>query len=357
MIPGMDLLGGADADWDWKATARAWESGFALGIFDGAETFGDAIKAIHEFDKQLALVGKNLRTDVPAIRIHAAWNNHGIIDLPLLVKRCRRYQLLAKEYPQIKIYVSWTCEYSEDTTPKQARERIAVVRTHCPSCIPVQSPMPGGATVRGVVTEWHGHSAQAKANQIVSTDGQNLFDMDARKWIQRNKKALIVFAWGMRFNLSESKEKILPPFKRTAAPNFEYLTGNFWLFREPGPEPIISDALPVVSPRLYKTFAEDMPKENARDNRPMLMDPLHGSKAEIFTLDNQKLGDLPLYPDQNPHQLERYYAGWPGGAKQYGWQLAELSIAKSGSPWGKFRIAGKWIGPVHFAFRKGSEHL
>lgn len=234
---GLDLLGGADSDWKWRESAKIWRQGYALGIFDGKETFGEAVPAIREFLRQLQDLGRDPRIWCPAIRIHACWNEHGLINPQVLRERCKEYQKkLIAIYPEIKWYISHTCEYSRRASRKELSERIKIIKKECPDAIPVQSPEPGALTLKEYTVEHHGTHAKVRKHGIASTDGQAIFDLDARAWINKNANGAIVFAWGPRCNLSEAGPRILPPHRRTAAPEPAYLESLNRLFDPPPPQ-------------------------------------------------------------------------------------------------------------------------
>lgn len=352
IIYGLDVLGAADSDWKLRELAEVWPRGFALGIFDGKETFGDAVPAVR---KVLSYMSDPVGM-VPAIRFHAGWANHKLTEIDRLKQRLPQYEKFQRDFPGIRVYVSHSCEYEKKYSPEsEVRKRVKLVRDLCPSCRVVQSIMPGAFTVPGEIIERHGGKTRAKRGEIVSTDGEALFDIDAKKWIENNAQAEIMFGWGFRFNLSEAGPRILPPHARTAAPSKEYINSVARLFYGSGvaPTPTFQGkVVPIKDPLLLKTHAEDMPNANPRDNLPLVMLKSKTPSIEVVTYTGQPIGKL-MYFDTYPGGRFRYYAGLPGGMKMYGWQIADRAQLVSGYPHVWFKQGGTFYGPVHPTFRQG----
>lgn len=351
MIPGIDCLGAADSDWSMKLTVEAWRKGFAFGIFDGKETFGAAVPAIRRLFNEFQRRGRVIEEWVPAVRIHACWNNHGLIPESQLTERCEKYKILLRLYPRVRWYISHTCEYSKMASKKELSRRVSIIKKMLPKAIPVLSPEPGAEVLAYTVIERHGDDAKVKAGQIASTDGQALFDINAKQWLGQNSKAEIIFAWGHRLNLSEAGPKILPPYKRTARPNAEYLTSLIRLFDAAPEVPTATYPLiPLSKPLLLKTHAEDMPGDNSRDNKPLLILPFQAPKVDIVTYNNIRLGEFKYYGDF-PGGMHRYYASLAGMG--YGYQIADEAIQVSGSPYCAAKHGDKYYGLFHPTFRQG----
>lgn len=288
---GLDLLGLAHPKFAVKEVLKAFPEGFAVGCFDDPKTFGDALKRIKLFLNS----GK-----VSALRVHAHWSDaHKIADMRDLQKRLPRYEKLQQEFPNIPIYVSHSCEYKEGSLA-EIRKRVELVRTLCPSCIVVQSAWQG-PTVAGVgVVEKHGPGAKCGRGQIASYDGgkkgEGVQDVDSEKWINNNRNADITFLWSPRFNLTESEK--IPRDKRTATPRARDIKGIARLGKGKGAPPIPQLPGKIVAlkkPHLWKSWAEDNPGENKRDNRPLVILKNKTASVEIVTHLNQKIGKFAYY--------------------------------------------------------------
>lgn len=351
---GNDLLGLAHEKMDVKLMIQLTPAGWAIGTFD--DPFGDVLPKL----KKMMDTGK-----YPVVRIHAHWDdNHKICPLDKLKKKLPRYEQLAKDYPKIKVYVSHSCEYNESSA-SEVKKRVDLVKQLCPSCIPVNSRWKG-ATTPGVLTESHGSKAKAKEGEIVSTDGENIYDIDVETWFKDNSKAAIIFLWGFRYNLREIPDpgqKVPKPKDRNASPNKQYTQGIIRLGSPKGsaPVPVFKDKkiTPIKSPDIWKTYAEDDQEENPltpddpRENRPVLIVKSKAKVLQIVTKDDKVIGKIPEGGKFGTNQ-NRFYSGGPGGVKLYGAEIAAKALKESGSEFVWFKDGDSYIGPVNPAFRDGS---
>lgn len=225
----------------------------------------------------------------------------------------------------------------------------------------VNTPMGGSPTVSGAVREIHGVNAMGFAGDIVSTDGQNIYDINAEAWITKNRRADISFLWGLRFNLKEQNhpdQTPPPPLKRTKAPSADYIRAVVRLADPAGvaPTPTFTGPfVPIKEPILYKSFAEDnQGSDDPRELKPVLIIPAHDSAANILTYKGQDIGKLIYFGDYQ--RLHRYYAGLRAGVNAYGAQIAETAKRVSGSEFVWFKAGGKVYGPCNPAFRQGYFH-
>jgi hypothetical protein len=339
MLVGLDLLGLGNKSWNVNETLNSFPAGTAIGCFDN--TFGDVMPHL------ITLINSG---KVAAVRGHIWWDyGHKIVPLDFLNKKLPRWEGLAKQFPNVKVYVSHSCEYSESSVTN-VQKRVDLVKQLCPSCIPVQAPM-GSPAIPGVMTEEHGKNATAGLGQIASTDGQSLFDIDAEAWINKNKFADIVFGWGARFNLSTAGNATPPPDRKNP-PSANYIISVLRLFEPKGPPPaFFAPSLVLTKPSLYKTHSEDNGVDS-RANKPCLIIPERANHVDILTHDKQLVGSFPLY-GSFLGGMWRYYSGTPNGLKMYGFQIADKAKALSGSPWVVFKANNKLYGPVHPVFRTG----
>lgn len=207
MTLGLDHLGLAHPLYPIDAVIKLIPRGWAIGCFD--DPFGNAIPNL------LRILDANV---VSAIRIHAHWSDvHAIVPIDKLTKKLPKYEQLAKQYPNVKIYVSHSCEYN-DNRLDEIKKRVALIRKLAPSCIPVNSRM-RGPLMDGVSEEHHGNVTGA----IVSMDGTDIRDINVKAFKAKNKGAILEFGWGNPFNLREYGKPAPPPMKRTKPPTPAYI--------------------------------------------------------------------------------------------------------------------------------------
>lgn len=190
---GIDLL--ALADHRFIIKPRQIPEGWAIGVMD--DPFGDVLPKL----KKLLDSGR-----FPACRIHAHWaDNHAIVPISKLKKKLPRYEELAKQYPEVKFYISHSCEYKEPSA-KKVRQRIDLIKQLAPSCIPVNS-CASGATLANVITERHGN---VYAGELLSMDGTDITEMNIKTWLKRNVAATACFIWRTQFNGRNPGEAAIP---------------------------------------------------------------------------------------------------------------------------------------------------
>lgn len=360
MILGHDFLGLGSKHWNIKETTAALPSGVAVGCFDSTwpDNFGDPYEKI----KALCKSGK-----VVAVRVQMFWSyQHKIVPLDVLRKATPRWEKLAKTFPGIPFFLSPSCEYRyrEDgrstVTTADLVQRIDVIKTLAPSCVPVLSPWLA-PVIPGVKVEHHGAKAKGKAGEFVSYDGGGPkaggFDeeMAADKWMHNNRKAMIAFCWSPIYNCSESHNK-LKPSQRTASPSGEYIKAMQRLMEPKGSAPrkgFRGAARALKAPQLWKQFAEDMQGSNSRDNKPLLV--VKSSVPVAYVLDNKgaEVAKLALYgpPGSFEGGLSRYYSGFGVGSKLYGAEIAEKALKSAGTEWVWVKVGRDVFGPFHPAFR------
>jgi len=342
---GLDLLGLASKKWKVGETLKALPQGIAIGLF-ADDTFGPL--AIPNTVKLLES-GK-----VNSVRAQLHWDyGHKIVPMDKLRALLPKWESLAKKYPQVKFYLSHSCEYKESSVV-EIKKRTSLVQQLAPSCISVQTPMKSPIIPDGGIVEVHGQQP-GKAGQLCSTDGEALFNMDAEKWNNASQYAAIRFAWGERCNGAEA-HNTLKPQQRTAFPDAKYLKSLLRLMAPKGipPTPVFDAAaiVPVKKPLLMKSHAEDNPGDSVRDNRPLLMLKQKTPEVSIVTFDNKVIGKLKYFAPYPP-DLYRFYSGLPGAINLYGYEIAEKAAQISGSEWCWVRQGKKYFGPIHFAFRVG----
>lgn len=339
---GLDLLGLGDNDWDLKSTIKAWPKGFALGFF-ADETFGKDV-----MQKVVKLVRE---CEIPAIRPHLNWSDdHSLPPLSKIQKLAPKWQAFAVMNPNVRVYVSPTCEY-DSTNLKAIKAMLDLTARLCPSCTVVQSVSKKGVTIPGYMVERHG-KVVVKAEQIISYDGgvkgEGLFDIDALAWAKANSAAEIMFSWGPRCNGTEKTK--LPRPKRTAFANGDYIKGLARLLMSVGNPPTPTfNSTPLKKPLLYKSFAEDQDGPNSRDSKPLVILPKKTSFVEVVTFTGAPIGKL-MYYGGYPPNLHRYYSGMSGGMGLYAYAIAAKALAVSGYEWFWIKQGKTYYGPLN-AFR------
>lgn len=341
---GRDALGLAHPLYNAKTLIETTPPGWAIGCFD--DPFGPVLKKL----RRVLSFRK-----FPAVRIQAHWSNqHNIVPIAKLKKKLPTYEKLARDFPEVKVYVSHSCEYKE-SSQAEVRKRVDLIRNLAPSCIPVNSCM-SGATMDDVITERHGDTRVKHPGDIVSTDGTNIYDIDAASYVKENAAAAICFLWGYRDNLREINDpgqQVPTPASRTASPSKQWHESVVRLGFPKG-----KTDHEYAKVKIYKTHSEDDQEDNPlepddpRENRPCLIADGKSSYAAILTLDGRSLGKL-TFGGSFVSGGFRYYAGLPGGIGLYGYEIAKKAKALSGSEFVTFKVGNKIYGPVNPAFREG----
>lgn len=333
-MKGLDLLGLAHPKWKLEPTIAAFPKDWAFGVF--AQTFGDALPRVRQFLDS----GK-----ASAFRLQAWWDNaHRIADMKYLKKELPRWESLARQYSHIPFYISHSCEYAEQNR-KEVIRRVSLVQNLCPSCKIVQTPM-HSPIVKGVgFKEEHGSKATAKAGQIASTDGNEICQMNSAKWMQDNAAAELIFGWNARFNGRHS-DTTEPPLHRDTFPNSKYIHATVRQMTPKGVAPVPQfEARRFRGNELYKVMAEDQ-KGDQRSNKPVIMLDKKVSSIDLVTFDNQVVANFRLYPDSNPHKLERYYS-----SGLWGYEIADRAFDLSGSEFVWIKCGKEFIQEIHPSFR------
>lgn len=333
-IPGQDYLGGAKYE---NEIITTHPSGYAAGFF--LDTFGDAVPII----SKLAGSGKT-----GLIRIHLEWrDNHKInsSEIPGIAKKATRIQVLAATYPNVVFQVSGVCEHTMNSIDaKRMRDGI---KAACPLCEFVNAPWTG-AILPGEINELHGdHPKKPGGVYQVSTDGNNLNDMDADAWQKTYSDAKVRFGWAPRMNLRQ-QGTTAPPKLRIAKPSSEYLKQVVRLNQPKGSAPTFSFPVkPFPKNWIYKTDAEDQQgATDDRHNKPLFISANRGS-ITIKASNGTELGTLAYYGNY-AHSLFRAYSGFANGAHLFGVQIGDK--AKEAT---RYHSVEGEVGP----FYQGSEYV
>lgn len=333
-LRGLDYLGGAMYP---QVILRNHPRGFAAGFF--AVEFGDARPVAEEMLK---------RGLTRHIRCAGMWaKDHAYNDKILVeaVKQAKRWNSLAINYPA-RIQFSPACEHQlNENNAKRWRDAI---RSAAPNLEYVNTPWTG-AILPGEINEVHGFGPQKpKTEYQVSTDGDNLNDIDASLWQDKYSDALVLFGWAPRFNLRQA-DTTEPPKQRTAKPDAGYILNVARVVMPAGTPPKFWIKVnPFPHNWIYKTDAEDKKNGDDRHNKPVFISTCR-TDVIIKASNGKAIGRLKYY-GHFAENLHRAYSGH-GGIGLYGHEIAQRAQQVSGSEWVCLYDGKRHYGPVHPAFR------
>ena len=201
-----DLLGLQHPKFKFDEILKALPKNSAVGFFH--DTFGCTPRRIW----------KLLQSDkVRAIRVHINWDyNHKIVSLKKLKAALPFYEKLALEFPNVKVYVSHSCEHNERNKVK-VENRMIMILDYAPHCIAVNSIW-RGTELSGWINEYHGMNALACKSTIASMDGVDSIPADFKWWWQDKKDAIFRFLWLPSFNMKKSFDDSTAIEKRITSP-------------------------------------------------------------------------------------------------------------------------------------------
>lgn len=216
MILGFDFLALAHPRWPLDATIKYTPKGFGIGCFDNV--FGNALPAI----KKVCASGK-----FPMVRVHLQYTSGAqkpLASLALVQDRARRYEAIALAYPGTKIYLSHTCEYT-DQEQEHVALRDAVINKIAPHCFAVDSinNCMNGTGLEEIHTDNTDPKYFTALPYSISTDGFDFAKIDPKKFKTCHAKAVYALAWYPAFNLKKSISDNTPIEKRTAIPSVSQL--------------------------------------------------------------------------------------------------------------------------------------
>jgi hypothetical protein len=340
---GIDALGLAHRLYKVETLIQTVPKEFAIGAFD--HVFGDVLPKIKK------LISSGYRT----FRIQLWWggSKHVIAPLNHTEAMAKKWERVAKAFPNCTFYLSHSCEYDESKKPEVIK-RVQILKKFAPSCIPVDSVYKG-ATSGLAIVERHG-DVTVKPGEITSTDGDNLYDLDANSWRIRNEKAALCFGWGYRFNLREINDpdqKVPPISERTASPSAQYTASVVRLL-----VPKFTINQDIKKPECWKSHAEDDQEDDPhepdekRENRPVFLSKESAQVARIYASNGQLIGELAKFgaPLGNCH---RYYSGVAGGIGLYGYEIGIKAKQISGSEIISIKVGNKVYKDINPAFREG----
>lgn len=265
-LQGYDILGLAKQD--VKMISQIIEPGKAIGVLEG--TFGPSIPPL----EKLINSGK-----VIAFRVHltngTCQRNHncekgepGPNDINAIAKRAKAFESLHLRHPEVKCFLSPRLEHDEKNK-ELVNLWFQKIKEFAPSCVATCSNFTGYCPAS--LSEKHGNDANA---DIVSNDGQSLFDADTSSYWNHGK--IISFAWIHRFNLRLTSEKTwTPPSKRTHRVSKDDILQINALMKPVEPIPTQPKSckvlIKIIKPELLKSNAEDYANGQPRDNRAVLL--------------------------------------------------------------------------------------
>lgn len=274
-----------------------------------------------------------------------------------LKSRVWLYMMLAKQYPNTKMLVSPVLEH--DLGQKAWRVLADAVLEVWPDAQLVNSPNKGikPERYRGAWIESHG-SKPLQGADIVSTDGEEITDIDVDAYLKRTASAKIVYAWS-RVDNCRHQGAFQDPRQRTRCPtagNFEELAH---ILDAVPPAPAFAGGAkckkitPFKSPWIWKPMAEDKGGADPRANKPVAIIGARGPIAAVLAADGSEVGRLAYYGQID--NLYRFYSGFKSGSGVNGYEFEKKAEVASGSRWTWLALSGgACAGPVRTGRRAGS---
>lgn len=324
MILGLDYLGGAKYK---DLILREHPDGWAAGFF--AQAFGDALPTV---DALLA-TGR-----CPLVRVHLLWSDthsFGDKDIAAITKEAKRYEVIAKKYPNVKVELSPFCEHSIRNPDKY----LDIVKANAPSCTPVNTPMNGALSTK-YKNETHGSHANPKPGKFnFSWDGQSCVDTDVEAIKARLAKAEVFFFWEARFNGKWEDNDKTPRPQRKGWPDSKLIDSVIALHKSKG-----KTSLPKRW--LYKSHSENKGTGDGRAEKPVLICPVKAKEVLLRCKNGQVVQSLKYYGTYTDGRF-RYYG------QEWGYEIANKAVRIQSSPLVDVVANGKVVGVVNAAFRDG----
>lgn len=352
-IRSRDYLGGARyCDMILATHPQGWGAGFFATEFNiGNET---AISCVRQ------MIQRGLSADFRIQLVWRATHNYDSKARAEAVAEARNWEKLAVEFPHVRIRLSGACEHRLDLNT--ARKLGNDVSNAAPHTTYVNSYISGGAQVPGFVNEVHGgNPGKPRGKYIESTDGTNLFDIDAALWQKTfcdDPNNEMCFGHFPRDN-GRQKGTTLPPKKRpdNAFPAIEYMRSAIRVMQPKGVTPKFSKKYSALKyPFVWKTDSEDkVGQSDSRANYPVLLAPLSW-KGPVAAFDSNgnkvcSLGRVtPDYQINGKAVATRHYSG-RSGCGRTGRQIGELAKRKTGNEFVIFCHGSSCLGAGSGAFR------
>lgn len=327
---GLDLLGLPKFA---ELARKEFPQGWALGTF--ARTFGDALPHV----RAILDTGR-----CAVVRVQLVWSDShqfGVAETAAAIKEARRYEKLAREFPNIKIELSPFCEHNI----KSPDSELSKVQDRAPSCTVVNTPWTGGLSAK-FKNEVHGTKAKAlKGKYNFSYDGSSSVDSDVETVKATHTAADCFYFWVPQFNGRKSTNDTTPRPDRKAYPvglsGSRLIDSVIYLSRARGDSRLAKGFL-------WKSHAEqhDSPIPEPRAFKPVLICPVKAKKFDLITDNGQSVATLPYYGTYSGGGY-RYYA------QDFGYLIQEKAFRIQGRGSCKLVAEGKDYGTVAAAFRLG----
>jgi hypothetical protein len=326
MIYGLDLLASAKYP---KIAVNNVPQGWFFGVFGNVDGFGAGIRVVKRF---LLLGGVNVRVQMLWSDAHKFTDK----DIPRIRKMARVYNAIALANPQATIYLSPFCEHQLSNPDKY----LDIVAAEAPNCIPVNTPMAGGAFSDKYINEVHGNkNAPAKGKYFYSYDGLDSVDDDVTKMKEKHKKAAAFFFWDHNFNRKFEKGDNTPRPKRQVKPSKQVIESVAFLHTDRG-------AVNLPKGWLWKSHAEHKSWPTApREHKPVLLAKVKAPDVKLF----DSAGNLVAHAQRD---AKPFHDGrWVYRFAKWGYQISQDAINFTGSPRCRLVLGGKEYGFINPAFR------
>ncbi len=342
MLLGLDYLGGANyGDLITREHPEGWAAGFMLNVNDPKWPKMDCWPII----ESLASSGR-----CPLIRVHAVWeDNHTYSSRKhdaTIEGEFLRTEAMAKRFPGVRFQFSWMCEHN--MTAAQIRP---IVQKYQGRGVELVNSIWKGQVVPGVKTEVHGPSNVPRGGKHnYSFDGDHCVDMNVEAVKRKHRDADVFFFWVVQCNgRYNNKPRNLPD-----ADNTPRNKRKAWLYEKLMDSMIFlgttAGDVSLKGNQIWKTHADQHgPKPDSRANKPVLISPHSGARAELVASNGQVVAigaSAGVFNDGSRRTLYRF--------PEFGYELANKAIRIHGSPVVRIRIGGRFVGRINPGFRAGS---
>lgn len=339
MIWGMDYLCGAKYP---DLIIRNHPIGYAARLFwnlDGIGPAKNVIEALAHTDK------------APLLGTHGLWKNDHhftLSDLNECERRAHDFNSLAQKFPQIKWEYSPICEH-KITDIHILDSILSACQKAAPDCTIVNTPIGNGVYSSKFKGECHGDKAQAPNGRYnFSFDGTSAVDSDAQYLKGRHSKSEVFYFWDPLFNLRFETNDTTPRPQRHILPTAKDIQGLVFLTTNR-----MDAFIHLDSHTLYKSHSEvheashNSENYDSRSNHPVIITPHNSDHIEFRLASGEVVAKAPKYKDKYIDGRTRYYAD------QWGYEIAQKAIQKSGGPHARLFCGNVDLGTVNPGFRTG----
>jgi len=334
MMFGMDYLGAGNNKSYRDIILKHHPVGWNAGFFD--EEFGDVTETV----KALIKTGK-----CPIVRIQLLWggrtHTYGDKDIPKIIDKSKKWEIIQKQNPNVKIWISFGCEHKLKTPDKYHK----IVMQHAPSCGIINSPLASGALTNPVWNEFHGTEKKPRKTStpiLFSFDGTSAVDSDVTTYKKDYGRSEVFFMWIPQFNQHKSM-KPEDGAKRDCVPTGWQIESLAFLATNKGTTRCPADSI-------YKSHADQHNSvPETRAGKPVLIIANKGEtitcKTGSTTIATFKRGVL--FKENRPGKPKRFIYRIES---DYGYKLAQKAIKLTGSP----IVALSCGGTLNLGFRDGT---